>query len=102
MIDLMRLNELDWWLDEGLPADVNAANKAGWLYAGLRRRRDRHRPASRPYVVAILSKHGPKDVNVGSLLIQETSKTVWEPRQSFRPRQDASRRETARTETLPA
>ena len=87
MIDLMRLNELDWWLDEGLPDDVNAANKAGWLYAayddaGI------VQAGERPYVVAILSKHGPKDVNVGSLLIQETSKTVWDS-QSQPPQDDS-------------
>ena len=32
MIDLMHENKLDWWLDEGLPSGVDAANKAGWLY----------------------------------------------------------------------
>ena len=32
MIELMYLDELDWWLDAGLPAGVEAANKAGWLY----------------------------------------------------------------------
>src|SRR5918998_6694687 len=32
MIELMNQNELDWWLDAGLPANVHPANKAGWLY----------------------------------------------------------------------
>jgi beta-lactamase class A len=77
MIDLMNLNELDWWLDAGLPANVHAANKAGWLYevyddVGIVKAGDR------PYVVAILSKYGTGDVKVGEALIEEISKDVWE------------------------
>src|SRR3712207_8071351 len=29
MLELMNQNELDWWLDAGLPPGVYAANKAG-------------------------------------------------------------------------
>jgi beta-lactamase class A len=77
MIDLMNLNELDWWLDAGLPADVYAANKAGWLYqvyddVGIVKAGDR------PYAVAILSKYGTQDVDVGRILIEELSRDVWE------------------------
>jgi beta-lactamase class A len=77
MIDLMKLNELDWWLDEGLPPGVYAANKAGWLYevyddVGI------VKAGERPYVVAILSKYGTGDVDRGRLLIEELSRTVWE------------------------
>jgi beta-lactamase class A len=77
MIDLMDLNELDWWLDAGLPADVYAANKAGWLYevyddVGI------VKAGERPYAVAILSKYGTEDVDVGRILIEELSRDVWE------------------------
>jgi beta-lactamase class A len=77
MIELMNLNELDWWLDAGLPEDVYAANKAGWLYevyddVGI------VKAGERPYVVAILSKYGPEDVDVGRILIEEISRDVWE------------------------
>jgi beta-lactamase class A len=77
MIDLMMTNELDWWLDAGLPPGVYAANKAGWLYevyddVGIVRAGDR------PYVVAILSKYGSGDVDVGRLLIEDLSRGVWE------------------------
>jgi beta-lactamase class A len=77
MIDLMDMNELDWWLDAGLPADVYAANKAGWLYqvyddVGIVKAGDR------PYAVAILSKYGTKDVDRGRVLIEELSRDVWE------------------------
>jgi beta-lactamase class A len=76
MIDLMKLNELDWWLDEGLPPGVYAANKAGWLYevyddVGI------VKAGERPYVVAILSKYGTGDVDRGRLLIEELSRTIW-------------------------
>jgi beta-lactamase class A len=77
MIELMNLNELDWWLDAGLPYDVYAANKAGWLYevyddVGIVKAGDR------PYVVAILSKYGTGDGDQGRILIEDLSRTVWE------------------------
>ena len=77
MIDLMHTNELDWWLDAGLPAGVDAANKAGWLYkvygdVGIVEEGDRR------YVVAILSKHGSATVTDGQLLIENLSRTAWE------------------------
>ena len=77
MIDLMHENELDWWLDAGLPQGVDAANKAGWLYrvydeVGLVEN-DGHR-----YVIAILTKHGSADVYEGQDMIGALSKTVWE------------------------
>ena len=81
MIELMNLNELDWWLDAGLPANVYAANKAGWLYevyddVGIVKAGDR------PYVVAIMSKYGSGDVDKGQILIEELSRTVWESQNS--------------------
>ncbi|MGH3148039.1 MAG: serine hydrolase [Rubrobacter sp.] len=77
MIDLMHTNELDWWLDAGLPAGVEAANKAGWLYrvygdVGI------VESEGRRYVVAILSKHGSATVTEGQFLIENLSRTAWE------------------------
>jgi beta-lactamase class A len=77
MIDLMHTNELDWWLDAGLPEGVDAANKAGWLYrvydeVGIVED-DGHR-----YAIAILTKHGSADVYEGQDLIKGLSKTTWE------------------------
>jgi beta-lactamase class A len=76
MIDLMHQDKLDWWLDAGLPNDVDAANKAGWLYrvydeVGLVEH-DGHR-----YVIAIMAKHGSADVYEGQDLIKNLSRTVW-------------------------
>jgi beta-lactamase class A len=81
MIELMNLNELDWWLDAGLPANIYAANKAGWLYevyddVGIVKAGDR------PYVVAIMSKYGSGDVDKGQVLIEELSRTAWESQNS--------------------
>jgi beta-lactamase class A len=78
MIDLMHQDELDWWLDAGLPDGVDAANKAGWLYkvydeVGIVEDDGGHR-----YVIAILTKHGSADVYEGQDLIKNLSKTVWE------------------------
>jgi beta-lactamase class A len=77
MIDLMHENKLDWWLDEGLPPGVDAANKAGWLYTvydevGIVEEDGRH------YAIAILSKHGAADVYQGQDLIKNLSSAVWE------------------------
>src|SRR5215212_5303072 len=77
MIDLMREDKLDWWLDAGLPPGVDAANKAGWLYGvydevGIVENDDRR------YVIAILSKHGTADVYQGQDLIKNLSSAVWE------------------------
>jgi beta-lactamase class A len=77
MIDLMHQDRLDWWLDAGLPAGVNAANKAGWLYrvydeVGIVDEEGHH------YVIAILSKHGTADVYQGEDLIKHLSSAVWE------------------------
>ena len=77
MIDLMMTNELDWWLDAGLPANVYAANKAGWLYqvygdAGI------VEADGRRYTVAILSKHGAATVDEGAVLIEDLSRIAWE------------------------
>jgi beta-lactamase class A len=77
MIDLMHRDKLDWWLDAGLPDDVDAANKAGWLYkvydeVGI------VDDGSHRYVIAILTKHGSADVYEGQDLIKALSKSVWE------------------------
>jgi beta-lactamase class A len=81
MIDLMHMNELDWWLDAGLPVGVDAANKAGWLYkvygdVGIVQYQDQR------YVVSILSKHGSATVNDGQVLIEDLSRIVWEAQSS--------------------
>ena len=77
MRELMLTNELDWWLDAGLPENVYAANKAGWLYqvygdAGIVEHEGRR------YTVAILSKHGSATVDEGALLIEDLSRIAWE------------------------
>ncbi|HKH11441.1 MAG TPA: serine hydrolase [Rubrobacter sp.] len=77
MIDLMLTDELDWWLDAGLPDGVYAANKAGWLYqvygdVGIVEHDGRR------YTVAILSKHGSATVDEGALLIEDLSRIAWD------------------------
>ena len=73
----MHENKLDWWLDAGLPKDVDSANKAGWLYRVYDEvgfvEHDGHR-----YVIAILSKHGSADVYGGQDMIKHLSEDVWE------------------------
>ena len=76
MLDLMYQNVTDRWLEAGLPDDVYAANKTGWLYkvyddAGV------VQEGERPFVVVIFSKHGPDDVEAGKQLIKDVSGAVW-------------------------
>ncbi len=76
MLYLMYQNVTDRWLEAGLPDDVYAANKTGWLYkvyddAGV------VQEGERPYVAAIFSKHGPDDVEVGKELIKDVSAAAW-------------------------
>ncbi|QIN77846.1 hypothetical protein GBA65_04155 [Rubrobacter marinus] len=76
MLDLMYQNVTDRWLEAGLPDDVYAANKTGWLYkvyddAGV------VQEGEHPYVVAIFSKHGPDDVEAGKELIKDVSESAW-------------------------
>lgn len=76
MVEIMYQNELQSSLKDGLPEDVEAAKKGGWLYkvydeAGIVWHEDR------PYVVAIFSKHGSEDVEVGKALLRGISKGIY-------------------------
>lgn len=75
MVDIMVQNYLDSWLVNGLPkdADVDIANKGGWLYKVYDDVaivfHEKH-----PYAVAILSKYGDD----GPLEAEPTLKTISE------------------------
>lgn len=77
MVEIMSQNDLQSSLKDGIPKDVDVANKGGWLYkvyndVGIVWEEDR------PYVVAILSKHGSEDVEVGKALMKGLSKSIFE------------------------
>ena len=76
LVEIMSQNELQSSLKDGLPEGVEAAKKGGWLYkvydeAGIVWHEDR------PYVVAIFSKHGSEDVEVGKALLKGISKGIY-------------------------
>ncbi|MDQ4063183.1 MAG: serine hydrolase [Actinomycetota bacterium] len=76
IIEIMSQNELQSSIKDGLPADVEASKKGGWLYkvydeAGIVWHEDR------PYVIAIFSKHGSEDVEVGKALLRGISKAAY-------------------------
>ncbi len=76
MVEIMYQNDLQSSIKDGLPEDVEAAKKGGWLYkvydeAGIVWHEDR------PYVVAIFSKHGSEDVEVGKALLKGISKGIY-------------------------
>jgi hypothetical protein len=77
MVDLMRQNDLQSSLKDGLPVGTKVANKGGWLYkvyaeAGIVAHEDN------PYVIAIFSKHGSADVEEGKALLRGISEGVWQ------------------------
>jgi beta-lactamase class A len=81
MVDLMHQNDLESWLEDGLPEGTEVANKAGWLYrvyneVAIVDHEDR------PYVVAILSKQGPEDPEEAKPLLKDISKAIWQTQDS--------------------
>jgi beta-lactamase class A len=77
MVELMRQNVHEPWLEGGVPEGVEVANKAGWLYrvhneVGLVFHQER------PYAVAILSKHGPSSSEQAGSLLSEISEALCE------------------------
>ena len=76
MIEIMSQNSLQSSIKDGLPEDVEATKKGGWLYkvyaeAGIVWHEDR------PYVIAIFSKHGSEDVEVGKALLKGISTAAY-------------------------
>ena len=77
MVELLRENTLESWLEAGIPKGVVVANKAGWIYkvydeVGIVFHR------KRPYAVAILSEGGPADPSKAKPGLKEISAAVWQ------------------------
>ena len=77
MVDLLRANVLESWLEAGIPKGVEVANKAGWIYevydeVGIVFHR------KRPYAVAILSKGGPADPRRAKPALEKISASIWQ------------------------
>ena len=76
MINLMEQNNLEFWMEAGVPPDVKVANKGGWIDrtyndAGI------VEYGKRPYVLAVFSKYGPPSLQAGGNMIALVSKGVW-------------------------
>ena len=77
MISLMDQNNLEFWMEAGVPPDVKVANKGGWI--------DRTyndvgivQYNKRPYALAVFSKFGPPSLQDGGNMIALVSKGVWQ------------------------
>jgi beta-lactamase class A len=97
MIEIMSQNYLQSSIKDGVPEDVEAAKKGGWLYkvydeAGLVWNEDR------PYVIAIFSKHGSEDVEDGKALLRGISKAAYKAQGG---EQDSSSSEDSSSEVDP-
>jgi beta-lactamase class A len=75
MIGLMRQNNLEYWMEGGIPEGVRAANKGGWLDASYN---DvgivEHE--GKPYVLATFTKYGQNMPN-GERTLADISEAVW-------------------------
>ena len=79
MIGFLEQNNLEFWMEAGVPPDVKVANKGGWI--------DRTyndvgivEYDKRPYVLATFSKYGPPSLQTGGNMIALVSKGVWQAR----------------------
>lgn len=76
MLGLMRQNNLEYWMEAGVPEGTPVANKAGWLDAiyndvGFVEYEDR------PYILATFTKYGENKMEQGAQPLQNVSKAVW-------------------------
>ncbi|HET7478987.1 MAG TPA: serine hydrolase [Rubrobacteraceae bacterium] len=76
MLDLMRQNNLEYWMEAGVPEGMPVANKGGWLDAtyndvGFVEYKDR------PYILATFSKYGADKMEQGAQPIQDVSRAVF-------------------------
>ena len=77
MLDLMRANDLESWIEGGLPPGVQTANKGGWL-DGVYNDLCLVQSEEGAYIISIFSKYGPPQVAEGAALNREISSEVWE------------------------
>lgn len=77
MLGLLEQNQLEYWMEAGVPQGVPVANKAGWLDATYNDAGivefDGH-----PYVLAAFTKYGPEKIENGQPTLQALSKAVWQ------------------------
>lgn len=76
MIGLLEQNNLEYWMEAGVPQGIKVANKGGWLDATYNDvgivEYDGH-----PYVLAVYTKYGPESMIKGETTIQDISKATW-------------------------
>ena len=75
MLGLLEQNNLEWWIEGGVPPGVKVANKGGWLDstyndAGIVEYEER------PYVLAVFTEYGP-GLGEGGRYLQRISRAVW-------------------------
>lgn len=76
MIGLLEQNNLEFWMEAGVPEGMPVANKAGWLDAtyndaGVVEYEDR------PYVLAAFTKYGEEKMKRGQQALAGVSEAVW-------------------------
>lgn len=75
MLGLLEQNNLEWWIEGGVPPGIRVANKGGWLDAtyndaGVVEYEER------PYVLAVFTEYGP-GLQEGGEYLQRISRSVW-------------------------
>lgn len=95
MMDLMRRNEFEDWIETPLPPEVETINKGGWLYGSYNDAVIVQ--AERPYVVTIFTKYTPVKKSLAVPPLKEISKAVWEAQGKTRG-EDKDRTREGKTE----
>lgn len=98
MIGLLEQNNLEFWMEAGVPEGTLVANKAGWLDAtyndaGIVEYKDR------PYVLATFTKYGEK-MERGQQTLSGVSEAVWLAQTGKTVEQFEKEREKKRKEAL--
>jgi beta-lactamase class A len=75
MLGLLEQNNLEWWIEGGVPPGVKVANKGGWLDstyndAGIVEYEER------PYVLTVFTEYGP-GLGEGGRYLQRISRAIW-------------------------
>ncbi|MGI8538854.1 MAG: serine hydrolase [Rubrobacteraceae bacterium] len=98
MVGLMRQNNLEFWMEAGLPEGVRAANKGGWLDASYNDVGVVEYEGE-PYVLATFTKYGQNMPN-GERTLADISEAVWlaqtgQTKGEFEDEREKERREAA-------
>nr|MBA2441087.1 serine hydrolase [Rubrobacter sp.] len=76
MVGFLYQNNVEFWVEAGVPPEVGVANKGGWI-DGVYNDAAIVEYEEGPYIITVFSKYGPFEVSLGEPVLQEISREVW-------------------------